>query len=88
MYQNIEEIETRKRELRDALSKKENEIGNLWDKLFQPEDISPTATPTQRILHYANTAAGVFDGALLGWKLYRKLNGMSFFGRKKSTKRR
>lgn len=84
--QDIRDIDARKEALRKAVAEKEEEIGNLWDKLFNPPKEHLVETPTQRMLHYANTAAGVFDGALLGWKLYRKLNGMLSF--RKPKKRR
>lgn len=85
MYQDTTDIEQRKAELRKAITAKENEIANLWDSIFNPPQSNVVETPTQKAIHYAHTAAGVFDGALLGWKLYRKLNGM--FSLRKGKKR-
>lgn len=84
MYRDINEIEAKKEELRKSIAQKEAEISKYWDTLFNPPQESTLETPTQRMMHYAHTAAGVFDGAMLGWKLYRKLNGsFSLGGRKK-----
>ena len=73
MYQNLSDIKAEKEKLRKALSDKENEIGNLWESVFHPQEEHLVETPTQRLLHYANTGAGLLDGVLLGWKLYRKV---------------
>lgn len=83
MYKDVNEIETKKEELRKEIARKEDEISRYWRTLFNPPKESTIETPTQRMMHYAHTAAGVFDGALLGWKLYRKLNGSFSFGRRK-----
>lgn len=84
--QEIIDIEARKEQLRAQIASKESEIIQLWDTLFNQKEDTALKTPTQRILSYANTAAGVFDGAMLGWKLYRKLHGTFSFG--KTRKRR
>lgn len=84
--QDIKDIDARKEALRKAVAEKEEEIATLWDKLFNPPQEHVVETPTQRVLHYANTAAGVFDGALLGWKLYRKLNGMFSFSKRRKRR--
>lgn len=83
MYKDINEIEARKEELRKALLAKENEIATLWDTVFNPPSDTGIETPSQRILHYAHNAAGVFDGAMLGWKLYKRLNGSFLFRKHK-----
>lgn len=82
MYKDITEIEAKKEELRKALTKKEDEIATLWDTLFNPPQ-PKLETPTQKAIHYAHTAAGLLDGAMLGWKLYRRLNGVFSFGKRK-----
>lgn len=83
MYRDIIEIEAKKEELRKNIALKEEEISKCWDTLFNPPQESKLETPTQRMMHYAHTAAGIFDGAMLGWKLYRKLNGTFSIGKRK-----
>lgn len=83
MQQEIIDIEARKEKLRKDIALKEEQIAKLWDETFHPVEDNTIKTPTQRILSYANTAAGVFDGAMLGWKLYRRLNGVFSFRKPK-----
>lgn len=83
MYQNLSDIKAEKEKLHKAISDKENEINNLWDTLFHPKEEHLIETPTQRLLHYANTGAGLLDGAILGWKLYRKIGGTFSFRSKR-----
>lgn len=83
MPQEINDLEARKEQLRKEIAAKENYIAKLWDETFHPVEENTIKTPTQRILSYANTAAGVFDGAMLGWKLYRRLNGVFSFRKPK-----
>lgn len=81
--QNLTDIQAEKERLHKAISDKETEIGNIWNEVFHTVDTS-TMTRSQRMLHYANTGAGLVDGAILGWKLYRRLSAAgSFFRRKR-----
>lgn len=85
MYNSFEEIQAEKDKLCADIDKKKAEIGKIWNNVFHREETPLYETPTQRILRYANTGAGMFDGALLGWKLYKKLSGSTLFslGRKR-----
>ena len=48
-------------------------IDEKWHSLFKkPEALSKSATPSQRISGIISSGAGVLDGILLVWKLYRK----------------
>lgn len=83
-YRTLTDIQVEIDRLRQELSSKEEEISNLWNNTFHQIDDKELKTPTQRLFQYANTCAGVFDGALLGWKLYRRLGGtFSLFGKKR-----
>lgn len=68
----LAQIRARKEELRAGIQKDTTEIQKQWDSLFhqQPDTLLPS--PTQKLMKVMNTSAGVFDGLLLGWKLYRK----------------
>lgn len=85
-YQSLDDIQTERHRLHAAISDKGDEIRASWDALFHTEEKHVVRTPTQRLIGYAHTAAGVFDGMLLGWKLYRRLNGSgSSRGKKRRT---
>jgi hypothetical protein len=71
MYQTFEDIQAEKDILKQSIASKEQEIAGLWNELFHKEE-TEVKTPTQRLLSFANTGVGLFDGALLSWKLYKK----------------
>lgn len=53
---------------------KEKHISQLWDELFHPkeEQTSLIPSPTQRAIKIMSSSANILDGAILGWKLYKK----------------
>lgn len=72
-YKSLNDIRTRKEMLRNAISKDDEKIQTLWNELFKPTEIFDKNTPpSKRISRILNTGATVIDGAILGWKLYRK----------------
>jgi len=75
MYNNLDDILLQKEAIRKQIAEKEEKISRLWDETFHQEEQTEFLTPSQRILKYANTGLGLFDGAMLGWKLYRRLGG-------------
>lgn len=84
IYNTLEDIVAEKERLRKALTTKGEEISNLWGELVHPKENEGPKSPAQRFLQYANAGAGLVDGILLGWKLYRRIGGtFSFFKRKK-----
>lgn len=73
VYQSIEEIRARKALLQKDIKTDEEKIDEKWHSLFKkPQALSKAATPSQRITSIVNSSAGVLDGLLLVWKLYRK----------------
>ena len=76
-YRSLVAIQDRKEQLRREIQKDDREIKTLWRTLFKKEE-SPTKG--LRVAGLMNTGAGVLDGLILGWKLYRKYKGI---GRKK-----
>lgn len=62
-------------ELRQHLTKSEEKLGVIWDDIFHKPTPRNHNSPTQRALTLITSYAGVIDGAILGWKLYRKFNG-------------
>lgn len=72
-YQSIEEIRLRKAALQKKIEADSAKIDEKWHSLFKkPEALSKSATPSQRISGIISSGAGVLDGILLVWKLYRK----------------
>lgn len=72
-YQSIEEIRLRKTALQKEIEADSAKIDEKWHSLFKkPEALSKSATPSQRISGIISSGAGVLDGILLVWKLYRK----------------
>ncbi|MGN1254421.1 MAG: hypothetical protein ACI4T9_07520 [Prevotella sp.] len=72
-YHSIEEIRARKALLQKDIKTDEEKIDEKWHSLFKkPQALSKSATPSQRITSIVNSSAGVLDGLLLVWKLYRK----------------
>lgn len=72
-YQSIDEIRLRKAALQKEIEADSAKIDEKWHSLFKkPEALSKSATPSQRISGIISSGAGVLDGILLVWKLYRK----------------
>lgn len=72
-YQTIEEIKLRKAALLKDIEADSAKIEEKWHSLFKkPEALAKSASPSQRLSGFINMGAGVLDGMLLAWKLYRK----------------
>jgi hypothetical protein len=71
-YTSLEQIRDSKGLLQGDLRNSEKQIQQLWGQLFtKPEPLS-ALTPTKRFSSLLSTGAGILDGVILGWKLYRK----------------
>ncbi|SES96182.1 hypothetical protein [Prevotella sp. kh1p2] len=72
-YKNLHEIRLRKALLLADIQKDDQKIRSLWSNLFhQPVAFKSASTPSRRFNSLMNTGAGVLDGVILAWKLYRK----------------
>ena len=71
-YQSLLAIRARKMQLNKEIQRSEQEIKTTWNTLFHPKKNPTPNTPTQRFLSLASSSVGLIDGALLGWKLYKK----------------
>lgn len=72
-YRSLEEICLRKEMLLKDIQKDDQQIMQLWHGLFhKPVALRQNATPSKRIGSLMSTGAGILDGIILGWKLYRK----------------
>ena len=72
-YKSLDDIRRRKETLRNEIQEDDKKIKNLWEEMSRPSDLfSKSASPSKRITGLMSTGAALFDGAMLGWKLYRK----------------
>ena len=76
---SLETLRIRQAEIKKQLNKSEDRLAGIWNDLFHSEPTKAVASPTQRAISFLTNSAGIIDGALLGWKLYRK------FGSKKKS---
>lgn len=83
VYRSLDEIRLRKAQLLKEINKDSSKMEGIWNTLFhQPK--KSQLTPTSRFSSMMKTGAGVLDGLILGWKLYRKFGG----GSKKNSKKK
>ena len=72
-YRTLDDIRLRKAQLLTDITKDSNRIAGLWNELtHKPKDKN---SPTQRFSGVLSTGAGVLDGLVLSWKLYRMFGG-------------
>ena len=71
-YQSLLAIHARKMQLNKEIQRSEQKIETTWDSIFHPKADPVPNTPAQRFLSLASSSVGLIDGALLGWKLYKK----------------
>ncbi len=72
----LSDIANMKDAIRGEIQDDEDKITSLWDNLVHGDTVNPQS-PTQRIFNMMNVGTGLVDGLLLGWKLYRKYQGVS-----------
>lgn len=84
---NIDSIEAlcaRKEQLRGELDVVEERMSGIWHEMFRQPTAEELGSPTKRLLATITSASALIDGALLGWKLYRRFGGAkSWFRRRK-----
>lgn len=79
-YNSLEEIRAQRKAIAQKISANEGEIKTLWQSLFAREKQPLYETPSKHLHRLLSTGVGMFDAALLGWKLYRKFGkGTSLF---------
>lgn len=86
-FRSLNDIRLYKEELKKRIKRDEDHIAEKWDYLFHREEDAPQ-NKAQKFAKMLSLGSGVFDGMMLGWKLYRKYQeGALLFG-KSSKKRR
>lgn len=82
--ESLEALQQRKNEINAEIIKSNDKMADTWNKMFHQPTTEEANSPTQRALSFISSSAGLIDGAILGWKLYRKFGKTkSFFTRKK-----
>jgi len=71
-YRSLVELRLRKEQIRNAIHKDNSDIADKWRSLFKKPEGKKKKSLTVSSL--VNTGAGVFDGFLFAWKLYRKFH--------------
>lgn len=75
-YASLSEITQRKQKLLECIKQDDEQIKTLWRDLFGKSSADTSsfksALPSKRLAGMLNMGAGIFDGIILGWKLYRK----------------
>lgn len=87
-FNSLADIRAYKDAIKKEINKDEEKMGDLWSQLFHSGEPEPQ-TRGQKFTRMINMGAGMLDGALLGWKLYRKFgggSGFSLFGKRKHSK--
>lgn len=72
---SLADIRARKDQLQNEIYADEEKISSLWSNLFYKKETQEPATPVQRMSNMINMGAGLIDGIILGWKIYRKFKG-------------
>lgn len=82
---SLEDIAAYKDKLRKQIEHEEECIAGKWNELFHKEEPAPQGK-AQKLLRMVSLGTGMFDGMMLGWKLYRKYQeGAFLFGGKKKS---
>lgn len=84
-FSSLTDICQAKEALRQDIRKQEDVVAELWNDLFHKPEEDLSSSPTRRAMSMVNMGAGVIDGLLLGWKLYRKFQNtrLPFFTKRK-----
>lgn len=85
-FETLADIREYKEQLRGQLKADEQSMAEGWNALFH-RDEAVSQNRAQKLMRMINLGSGMIDGALLGWKLYRKFHdGASLFGKGKKRK--
>ncbi len=72
IYKSLADINLRKEALRNDIIKDEQKIQTMWKGLFERPAALRSGSTGNRIMALVGNGAGLVDGLILGWKLYRK----------------
>lgn len=82
-FSSLDDIRAYKEELREQIRQDRDVISTKWNDLFHREEPAPQ-NKAQKIMKMLSMGTGGLDGAMLGWKLYRKYQeGAFLFGKRR-----
>ena len=82
-FSSLDDIRAYKEELLEQIRQDRDVISTKWNDLFHREEPTPQSK-AQKIMKMLSMGTGVLDGAMLGWKLYRKYQeGAFIFGKRR-----
>ena len=82
-FSSLDDIRAYKEELLEQIRHDRDVISTKWNDLFHREEPTPQSK-AQKIMKMLSMGTGVLDGAMLGWKLYRKYQeGAFLFGKRR-----
>lgn len=85
---SLEDIVAYKDSLHQQIEQEEERIAKKWNILFHKEEAMPQGK-AQKFARMLSLSTTMFDGIMLGWKLYRKYQeGFSILGGTKKKKRK
>ena len=85
---SLEDIAAYKDSLHQQIEREEERIAKKWNDLFHKEEAMPQGK-AQKFARMLSIGTSMFDGMMLGWKLYRKYQeGVFIFGGTKKKKRK
>ena len=73
-FRTLDQLQEKKANLLKDIQADDRKIKSLWSDLFYNNASTQPTTPTKRLASLMSTGAGIVDGILLGWKLYRKFS--------------
>lgn len=74
-YRTLSDIRLRKAQLQTELTRDTNRARGIWEGIVHPKKTAGKSRGKFSAASLITTGAGVLDGALLAWKLYRKFGG-------------
>lgn len=74
----LEDIDAKKAMIREEIRNDEIRMGQMWNSMFRSEVSNGKGS---RIAGMLSTGAGILDGVILGWKLYRQFKKNPLFKR-------
>jgi len=73
-YTTLEEIKKEKLQVLTKISKQKESIANTWNNIFAPREANSKA---EQVFNIVDNSMAIYDGAMLGYKLIRRLRGFS-----------
>lgn len=70
--ETLEQIKLEKDNLHAEMLLREQKMAEIWNATFREPTPEEQSSPTKKAIAWLTASAGLIDGALFGWKLYRR----------------